>query len=73
MRSLEIQLPPRTRVQVNEQFFSLAYVHVKSPRLRAWALHSPQLKETHIIEPSDWSNIWVYGLDHPAGRLPGSR
>jgi hypothetical protein len=26
-------------------------------------LHSPQLKETHIIHSTDWGNIWVYGLD----------
>ena len=63
MRSLEIQLPPRTRVEVNEQFFSLAYVHVKYPPAVRLGLHSPQLKETHIIEPPDWGNIWVYGLD----------
>ena len=35
----------------------------KSPPAARLGIHSPQLKETHIIEPSDWSNIWVYGLD----------
>ena len=63
MRSLEVQVPPRRRVQVDDQFFSLAYVHVKLPPTARLGLHSPQLKQTHIIDPSDWSNIWVYGVD----------
>jgi hypothetical protein len=63
MRSLEIRLPPRTRVRVDDRFFSLAYVHVQYPPRARLGLHSPQLKETHIIDPSDWNNIWVYGED----------
>jgi hypothetical protein len=63
MRSLEVQLPPARRVQIDDRFFSLAYVHVKSPPASRLGLHSPQLKETHIIDPSGWGNIWVYGLD----------
>lgn len=63
MRSIEVQLPPRTRVQVKEEFFSLAYIHTKSPVSARIGIHSPQLKETHIIHSSEWGNIWVYGLD----------
>jgi hypothetical protein len=63
MRSLQVQVPPRTRIQVDDRFFSLAYVHVKLPPAARLGLHSPQLKEAHIIDPSDWNNIWVYGLE----------
>ncbi len=63
MRSLQVQVPPRKRVQIDDRFFSLAYVHVKLPPSARLGLHSPQLKETHIIEPAAWNNIWVYGLD----------
>jgi hypothetical protein len=63
MRSLQVQVPPRTRVQLDDRFFSLAYVHVKLPPAARLGLHSPQLKETYIVETSDWNNIWVYGLD----------
>lgn len=63
MRSLEVHLPPRTRVQVDEEFFSLAYVHPKSLPPARIGIHSPQLKETYIIHSSDWGNIWVYGMD----------
>jgi hypothetical protein len=63
MRTLEVQVPPRTRIQIDDKFHSLAYVHVKSMPNARLGIHSPQMKETHIIEPSDWGNIWVYGMD----------
>jgi hypothetical protein len=63
MRSIEIYIPPRTRVQIEDSFHSLAYVHVKSMPKARLGIHSPQLKETHIIDPSEWGNIWVYGMD----------
>jgi hypothetical protein len=63
MRSVTVELPPRRRVQVNEGFFSLAYVHIqKQPEARI-GLHSPVWQETHLIGALDWGNIWVYGLD----------
>ena len=63
MRTLKMHLPPRTRVQVDDGFYSLAYVHSTSMAKARLGVHSPQLKETHIIRPSEWGNIWVYGLD----------
>ena len=24
-------------------------------------MHSPALEKTHVVEPKDWANIWVYG------------
>lgn len=65
MRSSTLELPPRTRVQIEDRFFSVAYLHVKpspGPRGRI-GLHSPIRKETYIIGTSDWGNIWVYGMD----------
>ena len=63
MRSLEVQVQPRMRVQVEAGFHSLAYVHVKSLPNGRLGISSPQLKDTHIIGPSGWGNIWVYGMD----------
>lgn len=63
MRSLEIEIPPRTRIQVDEGFHSVAYIHIKDmPRARI-GIHSSSHKETHIIEQTDWENLWLYGLD----------
>ena len=58
-----VELPPRTRVQLEEAFHSVAYIHSqKQPEARL-GIHSPALKETHLIGALDWGNIWVYGLD----------
>ena len=63
MRSLTVQLPPRKRIQIEAEFFSLAYIHSKQPLQARLGVYSPQLQETHIIHPPDWGNIWVYGQD----------
>jgi len=63
MRSLTVEVPPRTRVKLDEGFFSLAYVHIQTQTEARIGIHSPALQETHLIGAMDWGNIWVYGLD----------
>ena len=63
MRSLQVQVPPRTRVTVEAALFSVAYVHSRTQPEARIGLHSPALQETHLIQAADWGNIWVYGLD----------
>ena len=59
----KLELPPRTRVEVDGDFYSLVYIHVESkPRARL-GIYSPSRKESYLIEPIVWSNIWVYGMD----------
>ena len=62
-RSLEVELPPNTRVQVDEGFFSVAYIHSKSLPDARIGIHSHALNETHLVGAMDWGNIWVYGMD----------
>jgi hypothetical protein len=59
----KLELPPRTRVEVNEDFFSLAYIYVESKPKARLGIYSPSRKETYLIESIAWSNIWVYGMD----------
>jgi len=63
MRTAVVEVPPRTRVMLNEGFFSLTYIHSKSLPNARIGIHSPALQETYIISSLDWGNIWVYGLD----------
>ena len=63
MRSVTVQVPPRTRVTVDEGLFSLAYIHSKTLPEARIGIHCPALQETHLIGALDWGNIWVYGLD----------
>jgi len=63
MRTSVLEIPPRTRVKLEENFHSLAYVHIKSLPNARIGIHSPALQETHLISAMDWGNIWVYGLN----------
>ena len=62
-RSFEVELPPNTRVQVDDGFFSVAYIHSKALPDARIGIHSPAQNETYLINPMDWGNIWVYGMD----------
>lgn len=63
IRSLTVKLPPRTRLEVENEFFSISYVHTKSRSPARIGIHSSVRRETHLIDATDWGNIWVYGLD----------
>jgi hypothetical protein len=58
-----IQLRPGKPAALTAAFFSLSYVHVENPLSARLGIHSPKLQETHVIEPLDWGNIWLYGMD----------
>ncbi len=62
MRSLKVEIPPKARLQLDDRFHSLSYIHMKQISQARMGVYSPTRKQTHIITPSDWGNIWVYGL-----------
>ncbi|GAB4485319.1 MAG: hypothetical protein OHK0031_09380 [Anaerolineales bacterium] len=59
----QISLPPKTRVFAQNDFFNLAYLHVKNIPAARIGLHSPTQPEIYLISPRDWGNIWIYGMD----------
>lgn len=61
--SEKIILPPHTRVVSKTAYFSVASLHVESPPDGRVAVHSPARGETHVIQPHEWGNVWVYGMD----------
>jgi len=63
MRTSVLEVPPRTKVKVDEGFFSLSYVHIKSLPGARIGIHSTNRNETYIVGTMDWSNIWVYGME----------
>ena len=59
----KLELPPRTRVMVEDAFFALSSIHVnQSPGARV-GIHSPFMGEAYLIDPFAWGNIWVYGME----------
>jgi hypothetical protein len=63
MRSCSLELPPRTRLEIQNGFFSLSYVYTKSDSPARIGIHSPIRRETYLIGAQDWGNLWVYGMD----------
>lgn len=58
-----INLAPRCRTTAGQNFYRLAYVHTVNLPDGPVGLHSPTLKETLLIQPEQWSNVWVYGIE----------
>lgn len=57
-----VELAPRTRLEVDADFHSLAYVHAGTMPEGRIGIHSPAQQETYLIQPAEWGNIWVYGM-----------
>lgn len=55
-------LPPRTRVETRNAFYTLLYLSLTEQPTSAVGVSSPLLRETHVFEPTAWHNIWVYGM-----------
>jgi hypothetical protein len=58
-----LNLAPRQRSVVQGNFYSLAYLHPAQLPDGDLGVHSPAMKQTLLISPQDWENVWVYGMD----------
>ena len=63
MRPIEVEVPPRRRVEIQNGFFSLAYIHTKTPLNARVGIRWANRNETHLIGALEWGNIWIYGMD----------
>lgn len=61
--SVEVSLPPRQRVQIDNCFYSLGYLTTGDIPGGRIGIHSPTLQHSHIIQPHEWGNLWLYGMD----------
>lgn len=62
----QVQLQPSTRTTVTDEFYSLAYIHILDHPKARLAVLSQRFQpgsQMHIIQPAEWGNIWVYGLE----------
>ncbi len=60
--SLFVNLPPQKRVTLDDSFYSVTAIHAKRIPNARLGMHSPALKETRVIAPLEWGNIWLYGM-----------
>jgi hypothetical protein len=61
--SFGVELPPRRRVEVKNKLFSLSYLHTKSSCSARMGIYSPVRRETYLIGPADWRNLWIYDME----------
>ncbi len=58
-----LTLEPLTRTLAVNNYYSLAYLHsVGIPTARV-GLHSLVKGEIYLIQPHEWGNIWIYGME----------
>jgi hypothetical protein len=58
-----VRLIPRVRTQVGPDFYTLRYLRPSGSPSGILGVYSPRLDETHLIQPLEWGNIWIYGLE----------
>ncbi len=63
MKREVISLPPKTKVNVDESFYSTASIHLRRTADARAGVKCGLIKEAHVIQPAEWGNIWVYGLE----------
>lgn len=63
MKRKVVSLPPKTKVTVDESFYSLLSVHIRRVTDARVGIKCEAIKEAHVIAPMEWGNIWVYGVE----------
>ncbi len=63
MKRRVISLPPKTKVEVDESFYSISSVHIRRVADARVGIKCESIKEAHVIQPSEWGNIWIYGME----------
>ncbi|MEJ5225684.1 MAG: hypothetical protein WHV44_14595, partial [Anaerolineales bacterium] len=58
-----LTLPPRTLVRVPQPFYAITYLHVNRHPTARIGIHSPVRGGPHLVAPTGWGNIWVYGMN----------
>jgi hypothetical protein len=55
-------LPEKLRIEIEQEYFSLTYMHVPELPAGRISIYSPELRLTCTIHAHEWGNLWVYGL-----------
>ena len=63
MKRKVISLPPKTKVNVDEAFYSISSLHIRRMTDARVGIKCESIKGAHVIQPAEWGNVWVYGLE----------
>jgi hypothetical protein len=56
-------LEPLVRVYAQNDFYSMAYIHIDGLPNARLGLHSANKSGIYLVQTHEWSNIWIYGLE----------
>ncbi|MCC7358507.1 MAG: hypothetical protein IT317_03470 [Anaerolineales bacterium] len=62
-RAERLMLAPRARTVTAAEYYTLLYLHAAELPAGQIGVRSAALRQTQLIAPKDWVNIWVYGLE----------
>jgi hypothetical protein len=62
-RAERLHLGPRERTVTAGEFYSLLYLHPTEMPGGTMGVRSAVLKDTVLVPPERWENIWVYGIE----------
>lgn len=63
MKREVVSLPPGVKVTLAESFHSITALHTRRVPEARIGIRCESIEDAYIIQPFDWSNIWVYGMD----------
>jgi hypothetical protein len=58
-----VTLEPLKRVLLEKTFYSVAYIHTGAIPDARVGIHSPTKGEIYLVQPHEWGNIWIYGME----------
>lgn len=61
--TVRLYLEPHKRTPIEKDYYSLAYMYTPRVPDGQVGVYSPQRDQVHMIQPSSWGNIWIYGMD----------
>jgi len=62
-QSEHLMLHPQTRMAAKQQFSALSYLYTPNFPDGTIGLHSSVIDDIYLVDPLDWNNIWVYGME----------
>jgi hypothetical protein len=62
-QSEQIILQPHKRIKLRNEFYTLSYLYIPTLADGTIGIYNPLTNETILVNPQDWGNIWVYGMD----------
>lgn len=61
--TVDVELMPKVRTVVDVELYSISHIQSHEEITGKIGVHSKVMKQTLVIEPKHWKNIWVYGSD----------